>query len=162
MPLSAPTYHNAPLCGATPCSGNMEMTPSPGLFDSTETRAPRREVKKRFCTTLSRETRGFVLRRLSYAYGVRNSSRLQTGSFGVCNRDKQKFVVGTVDGRSRPIVSKQAHRGDKAGRLIRSPVLVVQRLFATGAVGEWILARRRDTDFFQHNRPCVDFVEQAV
>ena len=88
--------------------------------------------------------------------------RLRTGSFGVCNRDKQKFVVGTVDGKSRPIVSKQAHRGDKAGRLIRSPVHVVQRLLATEAVGAWILARRRDTDFFQHNRPCVDLVEQAV
>src|SRR5580700_11068045 len=28
--------------------------------------------------------------------------------------------------------------------------------------GAWVLARRRDTDFFQHNRPCVDLVEQAV
>ena len=51
------------------------------------------------------------------------------------HRDKQKFVVGTVGSRSRPIVSRQAHRGDKARRLIRSPVLVVQRLLATRAVG---------------------------
>jgi hypothetical protein len=63
------------------------------------------------------------------------SGRLRTGSFGVCNRDKQKFVVGTVDGKSRPIVSRKAHRDAKAGRLLRSPVLVVQRLFATGAAG---------------------------
>ena len=74
--------------------------------------------------------------RTFHAVGPKSDAgRLRTGSFGVCNRGKQKFVVGTVDGKSRPIVSKQAHRGDKAGRLIRSPVLVVQRLFATGAVG---------------------------
>jgi hypothetical protein len=49
--------------------------------------------------------RGFVLRRLSYAYGVRNSSRKLNVCFGAMNYGYgQLFVQSVVNKALRPVV----------------------------------------------------------